>query len=546
MKKVKMSIDDIYNNKLNCLKFGTDNLTEEQLSIINSKYKRILVDSVAGSGKTKTIEEYAKRNIDKRILYTTFSKSMVNEATERFKGMSHVEIRTLHSLAYKHIGYKYKNKLTTELNIFDYAKCIGLFMENSQQFEYISELKKTFEIYLSSPYKSIDIMCKKCPSISIFKSNLKKIYTNSKNIKSKMKIEHNFYLKEWCLSNPDLKQYNVLLLDEIQDFNGAFLGIIPKLKNEKIIGVGDSRQNIFEFANTTNAFDILKDGWTDYKLTKSFRIGNTLAKIIQDIIINKTNDDNFQIQGYNKEQKIVKYINEDERHMVLCRYNSTIIKNVLNNIAKGKKCYIEGGNAKINFSFIEKMYNFKFKNKQHFTLKKYKNYEHMILFAKKSKDNNILLCDTLIKTYRYGLGDILKNAENSLVKEFKDADIGFSTVHKIKGKTIYTPVLIGEDLINLGDIDIKENASELNIFYVANTRCKGKICLSKTTLDYYLSPLSFLNNPNHKDRIKCNTKLNNHKNNLTTYEIELIKRDGNLKKFDFIDEIAFDESTEGV
>ena len=87
-------------------------LTTEQLAIINST-GNIIVNAVAGSGKTTTIIEYAKaRPRSCKILYLVFNRSVKEEAIRKFisQGLSNVTVETAHSLAYRHIylGSDYK------------------------------------------------------------------------------------------------------------------------------------------------------------------------------------------------------------------------------------------------------------------------------------------------------------------------------------------------------------------------------------------------------------------------------------------------------
>ena len=63
-----------------------------------------VVSAVAGSGKTTTIVECAKRiPSDKSVLFLAFNKSIVNELTERLKMYRNVTCCTTHSLGLKAI-----------------------------------------------------------------------------------------------------------------------------------------------------------------------------------------------------------------------------------------------------------------------------------------------------------------------------------------------------------------------------------------------------------------------------------------------------------
>ena len=92
------------------------NFTKEQEKIINSSGD-IKINAVAGSGKTTTIIEYAKaRPTNSRILYLAFNKSVKLDAIKKFaeKGLSNVTVETAHSLAYKHIVYNSRYKISKQ------------------------------------------------------------------------------------------------------------------------------------------------------------------------------------------------------------------------------------------------------------------------------------------------------------------------------------------------------------------------------------------------------------------------------------------------
>jgi F-box protein 18 (helicase) len=59
-------------------------LTAEQQNILNTN-ENIVINAVAGSGKTTTLIEYAKtRNNNSKILYLGFNRSVKLEAEQKF------------------------------------------------------------------------------------------------------------------------------------------------------------------------------------------------------------------------------------------------------------------------------------------------------------------------------------------------------------------------------------------------------------------------------------------------------------------------------
>ena len=61
------------------------NPTNEQINIINSLDYNIIIDSVAGSGKTTTNLYIAQNNINKNILLLTYNSKLKLETKEKIK-----------------------------------------------------------------------------------------------------------------------------------------------------------------------------------------------------------------------------------------------------------------------------------------------------------------------------------------------------------------------------------------------------------------------------------------------------------------------------
>ena len=80
-------------------------ITDEQREIIDSN-ENIVVNAGAGSGKTSTLLEYARKklqdNPSAKILYLVYNKEMKKEAVLKFKGLN-VTISTIHAYAYQYL-----------------------------------------------------------------------------------------------------------------------------------------------------------------------------------------------------------------------------------------------------------------------------------------------------------------------------------------------------------------------------------------------------------------------------------------------------------
>ena len=82
--------------------------TAEQAEIIRTRLEPgqvMVINAIAGSGKTTTLQLYVKEYPHKKFLYLAFGKAQAEEAKLRF-GMN-AECRTTHSVAFRETGIPY-------------------------------------------------------------------------------------------------------------------------------------------------------------------------------------------------------------------------------------------------------------------------------------------------------------------------------------------------------------------------------------------------------------------------------------------------------
>lgn len=91
---------------------GTVRPTEEQQSVVDlfTAGANVVVEALAGTGKTAALRFMADTAPNRRGLYAAFNKGIQLEATRRFAGTP-VTARTMHSLAYAEYGAPMKHRL---------------------------------------------------------------------------------------------------------------------------------------------------------------------------------------------------------------------------------------------------------------------------------------------------------------------------------------------------------------------------------------------------------------------------------------------------
>ena len=236
----------------------------------------IKINAVSGAGKTSTLIAIAEHLNVKNGLYISYNKAIAKEASEKFGSL--VDCRTIHSLAYgftvKHFNLKLvptlKPRIITER--IDYIKKSHLLdMLN----KYFLSRHVTLQGYLEEFYPNSH------PDDLIM---LKKYFVKMKE--GQCDCSHDFYLKLFHIllhhKIVTTQDYELLMLDEAGDVNGASLEIFRLINAKKKVMVGDNQQNIYSFNQTINGFEALKDEGTSLGLSQSFRVSTSIAPYIED------------------------------------------------------------------------------------------------------------------------------------------------------------------------------------------------------------------------------------------------------------------------
>ena len=477
-------------------------LTQEQKDIIFSTEDRIKVSALAGSAKTSTIYYYAKEKPFSKILYLVYNKSMKLEADQTFGKLKHIDIMTVHSLAYRHVGKYYRDKLTFNYGVVDIIKDLNLNWNKDMELAVkVNELMKQYMLSSAIEFEDLEIY-KEDDMRNMILSSCHRLWDLKKKYKNNIKVEHDFYLKLFQLSKTDLSnKYDIICLDEAQDQNSMMFDIIMNSNVNGIVMVGDSRQQLYSWRNAINIMPMFNA--KEYKLTTSFRVSQNIAHI-SSLIISDFIGENIQMKGFNTKQTIVDKIDKSKPYACLCRTNAYIFSEIADALSKdnNKKLFFEGGYQSYNFNNLKDCYYF---SQGHTTKNKifikFKDYYSMMDYADKTDDIELLSLIRMVDKYGSSIIDIVDGIKNHTVTKKELADIIFTTIHRSKGMTYAIPVYISNDHLDLESEYIhkyiksdednnkkkeKDITEEINIVYVALTRCAGEIELSDNIKRYLL------------------------------------------------------------
>lgn len=488
--------------------------TDEQLDIIESN-NNLKVESTAGSSKTTT-SVYKIENIESisdcnKILYLVFNKSAKEHAKNLLTNLNlkNTDIHTAHSLSYKHIigylKYKFKNSYSLdELNDILKVKKTN----NRTNYILLKHIANCFSIFCNSKVSSFeeydytsDVVDIDPTVFNFIKSNNEKIKSYAADLYNLMKFKkiecnHDFYLKEFQLSSPNLN-YTHIIFDEAQDASPVMVDIVMNQKDSIKTFIGDSNQSIYGFRKAINALDNIN--FETKTLSKSFRYSNKIANIGKDILKWKSLiNPNYKvpnISGVGKNKKL-------DSLCIIGRSNCKLFFNIISMVLESniyKNFYFEGGihaqlrtDSNIHIFDVLNLKQGNYSRIRHPILKDMRSFDQLEEFSETTADSELNVLIKIADEYGNRLFSIIKQLNDLMVDNKESADVVFSTVHKAKGLE-YDKVILLDDFINKSDIDkltspssvYKINDSdetyknkileEINMLYVATTRTKNSL-----------------------------------------------------------------------
>lgn len=469
------------------------NFTDQQNEIFNSKEQITLVKAYAGSGKTTTLVEFAKRHLDKKILYIAFNSSVVENAKKKFP--KNVTVSTLHGLAYKEFGAVYAEKLNRPLKISTILSFLEL-ERNSYNIGLSKIIIETINNFNNSNYLKLTdaIPLKTKYNTNVIEELFTRVWLEMINNTNNFPITHDTYLKLFHLSDPVLN-YDYILFDEAQDANPVIVDIILKQIrkiNSKILVVGDNHQSIYSFKNAINSLNKFNHK-KEYYLNKSFRFGDNIAKYVNSIL-KVLKGETIDLIGSDHEDFIVENFQKDEKFAIISRTNACLFLKAIQAIENNKKIHFISGFRKYNFYSVldvDYLAQGKLNKINDLTIKDYGNYQNFVHEAEVTQDKELIFLKKIVDKYKGKIADIFKKIEESIVSE-KEADIIFTTAHKAKGLQ-FDNVFLCNDFTsfidNNGEMIVKNwSVEEINILYVASSRAIYKLkpnTMLKNVYNYY-------------------------------------------------------------
>jgi hypothetical protein len=429
-KKSMYLLDDLHRNYINHHNFNKNDI--------------VAIKSVAGSGKTTTLLNLSKTHNNKRVLYIAFNKSLISEIKDKIKTQ---KIKNMYPFTFDALLY-------------------NLYLSIKGQEPDITNLRPQFigkiiPFLNGKPYKVREYYCKKfiqfcndadnndIRSFCLIKLGSKKPLLEQMWDKVKQgnlitfeTIRKQAYINKWFKNYID-KTYDLIMIDETQDFDMIMLKMLLNDTTIPKIFVGDPKQSIYDFRGCINAFNYLPKEAFIIEFYSTFRIGNPAC----DLIRSKFNDC-WMISKSKNETNFVKYFEEQDKYVYLFRSWRVLLQTA----EKTNNIWIYSYDKKINE--IRNLHQ-KLSNR-----------------VLNTDDDDDKYEDDLPKFLTsisiYQLEDLINNITKNIVN-FEDSKIKLYTTHSYKG--------MEDDNIRLAnDIDISEDE---NIYYVSITRGMQKILIDE-------------------------------------------------------------------
>ena len=471
----------------------------------------LIVQAVAGAGKTTTLVECANRiGSDKKIMLLAHNRSTRDTLRERIGENENIKVYTLHGLAWRlfieHFDFtptidndKYRKYINSNIDVLGSEQYKSLSGPNKMMYKAnVFDLINKARHNLKQSEKEISKLAKKKYGLRLiadeahFVSNILK--WGQDNIETVDYQDLLWFPSEFGYFT---KRYlsDIIMLDEAQDASLAQQDVVSRCfkRNTRLLAFGDKDQTINSWCGSdTEAFEHLKDSSVfrrdakEYPLTTNYRCGKKIieyAKQYTDNNIKAREDAHDGIVRH--EASLMEVKNGD---MILCRNSAPLMEVYRQGVSNGQKMYFRGeelgNNLKIsadcaNGNSIQEIINNM--KKRLIATWDFLTKEYELDPRETMTDSRIITLLDTIKTMENlpktveTRKDLEKFVNDVFSDEGKDG-IQLSTIHRAKGLEADNVFIICPSLIpsRLAELDW-EREEEKHLQYVMCTRPKNTL-----------------------------------------------------------------------
>ncbi len=473
--------------------------TPQQSDIIDAVAtgEDVVVEALAGTGKTSTLNLLARARPGKKMTYVAFNASIAGEAKRKFP--SNVTAKTAHGFAFGHImksrpGLKDRLQNQGRVPRWRVAQILrlpseftfgNLRLRDGQLAGLTTEAVGRF--CSSATDTLLPTHIPKVPGLDTEEARkalqefllpfVQRAWDDMTSDRGQLRFTHDVYLKLASMDPSFRLPGDVVLADEAQDLDPVVLHIIRRMQAEhdaQIIPVGDSNQQIYEWRG---AIDALEQFEVKYRqpLTKSFRFGPAIAEEANRILSLLPTD--LRVQGHEPVESELAFLSDPDT--VLCRTNAEAVARLLTAQVNGVAAGLVGGTQQVEWLAKAALDLSEGRPTDHPELRAFDTWAQVQSYVEEEKDARDL--QVLVRLVdRHGPETLLEAVERAVPEQ--SAQLLISTAHKAKGRE-WRRVKLAADF----DTPISEETEdgllhgELRLAYVACTRAQEYLDSSSLT-----------------------------------------------------------------
>lgn len=269
--------------------------TDEQAAILDAvpSGEDLVVEALAGSGKTTTLKMIAQLRPHRPGTYLVFNKASQSEAAGKFPMA--VNVTTAHSLAYRAVGTRYAHRLpqrgggsrrvparvtaerlhirpaSTGLHYLKPEQLVRLAEATIAQF-CLSDRTQILPEHLPEHAKHLG---PRAEVAAVVLPVADRVWQDIVDPSGGAFFTHSHYLKIWQIGRPRLP-VDYVMFDEAQDADPVIAAVVADQGHTQRIYVGDRNQQLYAWRGAVDAMSRL--GGRRLSLTRSFRFGPQIAE----------------------------------------------------------------------------------------------------------------------------------------------------------------------------------------------------------------------------------------------------------------------------
>jgi len=473
-------------------------LTDEQSQIVaHDPSATLIVEAFAGTGKTSTLVEYAKRWRQKG-LYLCFNATVATEAKMRFRG-TNVTAQTANSYAWQALGVsRYSGRRVNKIRR-PHIREAGISLGNM----YVSEerMMKALLMALTSFMndEGPELKPEHCGlqgmterALAVVMPMLSAIIERFVNFQtSNLPFTHEIYLKHLEMFGGISNDYDYLLIDEAQDLNPVLISLVKNSRLPMIV-VGDPFQSIYAFRGAVSAmrmFDAPR-----LPLSQSWRFGPDVADVANHVLTHVSEPPERPIVGRpNHETTVERYSGSaPKKCFILARTNARLFEGLIN--IRDKPFHVAGGFGPLSSQLMSAYHLSRsemFKVTDHF-VRQFPSWQEFSSEAEEG-DPDAKRLVKMIAEHGDQIPAIIERLQVLAREKQEDAYIVLSTAHKAKGMEADVVVMLDDfetprelkDKMVEGKTDQITFDQEIHLLYVAVTRAKERLLLTDRLFDAF-------------------------------------------------------------